>query len=79
MNNIFTRKQVEEIILSVKSRFGGSELYDYTSDDEVLEWFNKRYPEKKYDECVLCGKASPYTIETHIDERIGYVEGVGQG
>lgn len=34
---------------------------------------------KPKDKCVLCGKESPYTIDTHIDYRVGYVEGVGQG
>jgi hypothetical protein len=34
---------------------------------------------KKYDKCVICGKESPYTIETPIHLRIGYVEGAGQG
>jgi hypothetical protein len=28
--------------------------------------------------CVLCGSETPYTINTHIDFRDGYVEGVGQ-
>jgi hypothetical protein len=31
------------------------------------------------DLCVLCGKESPYLVSTHIDLRIGYVEGAGQG
>ena len=34
---------------------------------------------EEYDKCVLCGKQSPYTRNTHIDMRIGYVEGGGQG
>jgi len=33
----------------------------------------------EYDNCVICGKVSPYTRSTHIDRRIGYVEGCGQG
>jgi len=33
----------------------------------------------KMDVCVICGKDTPYTIETHIDNRIGYIEGAGQG
>lgn len=33
----------------------------------------------EYDHCVICGKQSPYTKDTHIDYRIGYVEGGGQG
>ena len=28
--------------------------------------------------CVLCGSETTYTINTHIDFRDGYVEGVGQ-
>jgi hypothetical protein len=28
--------------------------------------------------CVVCGIETPYDFETHIDYRIGYVEGVGQ-
>lgn len=31
------------------------------------------------DVCVICGKVSPYTQYTHIDYRIGYIEGAGQG
>ena len=34
---------------------------------------------ESYDACVLCGKASPYKRSTHIDCRIGYLEGAGQG
>jgi len=34
---------------------------------------------EEYDTCVICGKQSPYTRNTHIDFRIGYVEGGGQG
>ena len=30
------------------------------------------------DKCVICGAETPYEFETHIDYRIGYVEGVGQ-
>ncbi len=31
------------------------------------------------DKCVLCGKDTPYRFNDHIDTRIGYVEGAGQG
>lgn len=34
-------------------------------------------PEK--DKCLLCGKETPYYITTHINLRIGYIEGGGQG
>lgn len=30
------------------------------------------------DHCVICGVETPYNYETHIDMRIGYVEGIGQ-
>jgi hypothetical protein len=30
------------------------------------------------DKCVLCGEDSPYEFETHIDLRVGYIEGAGQ-
>lgn len=31
------------------------------------------------DRCVICGKETPYLRSTHIDIRVGYVEGGGQG
>jgi hypothetical protein len=37
------------------------------------------YTEDGYDKCVICGKVSPYKTTTHIDLRMGYVEGAGQG
>lgn len=33
----------------------------------------------EYDKCVICGKETPYLRSTHIDLRVGYVEGGGQG
>jgi hypothetical protein len=30
------------------------------------------------DKCVLCGVETPYEFETHVDMRIGYIEGAGQ-
>ena len=30
------------------------------------------------DTCVNCGVETPYEFETHIDLRIGYIEGFGQ-
>ena len=34
--------------------------------------------EPDYDVCVVCGAATPYTVDTHIDEREYYIEGLGQ-
>jgi hypothetical protein len=39
---------------------------------------NDKYTENGYDKCIICGKVSPYMTSTHIDLRIGYVEGTGQ-
>lgn len=30
------------------------------------------------DLCIICGNETPYEIETHIDYRTSYIEGVGQ-
>lgn len=30
------------------------------------------------DTCIMCGVETPYDFETHIDMRIGYIEGAGQ-
>ena len=38
----------------------------------------KAQTEDGYDVCVICGEKSPYLSSTHIDKRIGYVEGAGQ-
>lgn len=31
------------------------------------------------DYCIVCGKVSPYKRDYHVDWRIGYVDGAGQG
>jgi hypothetical protein len=30
------------------------------------------------EKCVMCGNETPYDFETHIDMRVGYIEGLGQ-
>ncbi len=30
------------------------------------------------DKCIMCGVETPYDFETHIDMRLGYIEGAGQ-
>jgi hypothetical protein len=75
-----------EVILTEK------EIYNTPNDAELGELVRNKYWELKndlrqppfdldveYDNCVLCGKVSPYTRSTHIDYRIGYIEGAGQG
>lgn len=40
---------------------------------------NRNYvSDEGYDKCVICGQNTPYKIGKHINERVGYVEGVGQ-
>ena len=39
--NKWSYKEVEELLISCKDRFGGSELQDYTHDDRVKEWFKQ--------------------------------------
>lgn len=52
---------------------------DYLQGWDHLSCILDLQVKKPKDKCVLCGKESPYTIDTHIDYRIGYVEGAGQG
>ena len=30
------------------------------------------------DSCILCGTETAYDVSTHIDMRVGYIEGAGQ-
>lgn len=39
---LYTEEQVIKLLIECKDRFGGSELYDYVSDKEVIEWFNNK-------------------------------------
>ena len=36
---MYTEEEVTKLLISCKDRFGGSDLYDYTHDNEVKEWF----------------------------------------
>jgi hypothetical protein len=68
----------------------GSSLEEYQSFDKACltligiifgELHYEKYHEYsnlKYDKCIQCGLESPYTEDTHIDMRYGYIEGVGQ-
>lgn len=53
--------------------------YDYLAGYDHLACLLKQQQTDEKDKCVICGKESPYTKNTHIDLRIGYVEGGGQG
>ena len=55
--------------------------YDYLHGHDhlscALEAENKAHADD-YDHCVLCGVETAYKRSTHIDMRIGYIEGAGQ-
>lgn len=53
--------------------------YDYLVGYDHLSCKLENEMNDQKDVCVICGKESPYTRSTHIDHRIGYVEGGGQG
>jgi hypothetical protein len=55
--------------------------YDYLVGFDHLGCLLKDESESmdSYDKCVICGKETPYLRSTHIDLRVGYVEGGGQG
>ena len=55
--------------------------YDYLVGYDHLGCVLKTEEENPdaFDKCVICGKESPYLKSTHIDMRVGYVEGGGQG
>ena len=36
---MYSEEEVTKLLISCKDRFGGSDLYDYTHDNEVKEWF----------------------------------------
>lgn len=52
--------------------------YDYLVGYDHLACVIKNEQSDEKDKCVICGKESPYSKNTHIDFRIGYVEGAGQ-
>jgi hypothetical protein len=45
-NQTFDRKVVKELLVEVKNRFGVISLDNYVSDLEVIEWFERNYPNK---------------------------------
>ncbi len=63
------------------------EIKNHPNDSELGALIREKYFEitskvakdDTYDKCVICGKVSPYKFSQHIDTRIGYIEGAGQG
>jgi hypothetical protein len=54
--------------------------YDYLVGYDHLGCVLKQETEdmKKIEKCVLCGKETAYLRSTHVDMRIGYIDGSGQ-
>jgi hypothetical protein len=50
---------------------------DYDLGHLIREKYYK-YLDLKFDKCLKCGLESPYTEDTHVDMRYGYIEGMGQ-
>jgi hypothetical protein len=58
--------------------YDGSEGWEYHTVPQIPDYL-KPIDLNKKDICVMCGIETPYSIGTHIDYRIGYIEGAGQG
>jgi hypothetical protein len=53
--------------------------YDYLNGYDHLSCaLNAEIKTDKFDYCILCGIETSYKRSTHIDMRIGYIEGAGQ-
>lgn len=40
VSTMYSDEEVKTLLISCKDRFGGSELQDFVSDSEVIDWFN---------------------------------------
>ena len=57
------------------------DIKNYPNDYELGHLIRDRYHKHlnlKFDKCIQCGLESPYTEDTHIEMRSGYIEGAGQ-
>ena len=57
------------------------DIKNYPNDYDLGHFIRGKYHkylDLKFDKCLTCGLESPYTEDTHIDMRSGYVEGAGQ-
>ena len=72
-----------DIIISEK------EIRSLPNDQELGRYIRKKFHgikenlersmDVEYDHCRICGKQSPYTKMTNINDRLGYIDGGGQG
>jgi hypothetical protein len=53
--------------------------YDYLNGYDHLSCaLNAEFKADGFDHCILCGVETAYKRNTHVDMRIGYIEGAGQ-
>ena len=51
-----------------------------TMKEPKIDWLSLgQITNEEPEACLICGKLSPYVRSTHIDLRVGFVEGAGQG
>ena len=58
------------------------DIKTYPNNYELGAFIRKKYSEHsniKFDKCISCGLETPYLENTPTGERIGYVDGIGQG
>ena len=67
--------------MSFKITLTEEDIKNNPNDYELGNYIRTKYHEYsnlKFDKCMKCGLESPYTEDTHIDVRSGYIEGMGQ-
>jgi hypothetical protein len=53
--------------------------YDYLNGYDHLSCaLNAEFKADEFDHCILCGVETAYKRSTHVDMRLGYIEGAGQ-
>jgi hypothetical protein len=71
--------------MSITITLTEKEILERPNDMDLGKYIRSKFNHEKfvdknsYDTCVICGKESPYTKNTPINERNGYVDGGGQG
>jgi hypothetical protein len=70
--------------MSITITLTEKEILERPNDMDLGKYIRGKFNHEKfvdeysYDKCVICGEESPYTKNTPIRERIGYVDGAGQ-
>ena len=78
LQEVFGTIWLEDGTWFTRWEYDGSEGWEYHSMPEIPNGL-KPVDLTNKDICVVCGIETPYSIGTHIDYRIGYIEGAGQG